>query len=453
MSYTSHIARITLLTLIASPLVAQTPTTTQLDPAPIIPPVTQQPIAPQQAPAAPQTDAPAAGDPIIPMAESALDDVQGEPSDTRIPSVSELSKALQDKENGETQGEVGLGTDDVITINPDTVGPDAGTSQDTGQATGQGTGGITPAAQAPIPSQPVTPATVNAASYSGVGGLPEGRSPVTVKLQVLLDRAGVSVSIIDGVKGGMTESALKAYEARMGLPVDGLLDAEVWDKLGGNDIDVYMKQYTITEADTQGLSAPLPRDYGELAKLDRMGYTSVSEKLAERFHMSEDFLKLVNPGAGFYAGETIVVVEPGANAVGKVTKIIIDKSDRRLRAWDATGAEIANYPVAIGSAGTPSPSGHMTVEAVALEPTYHYNPSVNFKQGDNDKPLTLPPGPNGPVGLVWIDLSKPTYGIHGTPEPASLFTAHSHGCVRMANWDAQELASLVSEGVIVDFRE
>lgn len=435
MSYTSHIARITLLTLIASPLVAQAPTTTQLDPAPVgtpPPPVSQQ-----------QT-APATGDPIIPMAESALDDVPDDPSGdtsgTRIPSVSELSKALEDKENAETQGDTGLGTNDVITVTPD-----AGANQTTDTTT--------TAARPEIPSQPVTPASVNAASYSGVGGLPDGRSPVTVKLQVLLDRAAVSVSIIDGVKGGMTESALKAYEARMGLPVDGLLDAEVWDKLGGNDIDVYMKQYTITDADVSGLSAPLPRDYGELAKLDRMGYTSVTEKLAERFHMSEDFLKLVNPGAGFYAGETIVVVEPGEKAVGQVTKIVIDKSDRRLRAWDAAGTEIANYPVAVGSSGTPSPSGHMTVEAVALEPTYHYNPSVNFKQGDNDKPLTLPPGPNGPVGLVWIDLSKPTYGIHGTPEPASLFTAHSHGCVRMANWDAQELASLVSAGVVVDFRE
>jgi len=442
MSYTSHIARITLLTLIASPLVAQTPTTTQLDPAPVVPPATQQP------PVTPRTTAPSTGDPIIPMAESALDDgaedTSGDPSGTRIPSVSELSKALEDKENAETQGDLGLGTNDVIPVTSD-----AGANQTTDPTNSDATS----AAQPEIPSQPVTPASVNAASYSGVGGLPDGRSPVTVKLQVLLDRAAVSVSIIDGVKGGMTESALKAYEARMGLPVDGLLDAEVWDKLGGNDIDVYMKQYTITDADVSGLSAPLPRDYGELAKLDRMGYTSVTEKLAERFHMSEDFLKLVNPGAGFYEGETIVVVEPGAKAVGQVTKIIIDKSDRRLRAWDATGREVANYPVAVGSSGTPSPSGHMTVEAVALEPTYHYNPSVNFKQGDNDKPLTLPPGANGPVGLVWIDLSKPTYGIHGTPEPASLFTAHSHGCVRMANWDAQELASLVSPGVTVDFRE
>jgi lipoprotein-anchoring transpeptidase ErfK/SrfK len=370
------------------------------------------------------------------MAESALDEDAG--AQSGLPSVSDLSRALSEKENREN------GVIDENTVqNPIEQVPIIGLPAPQ-----------SPAAQTPIlPAQPVTAATVNAASYPGVGGLPKGRSPVTVKLQVLLDRAGVSVSIIDGVNGGMTESALRAYEARIGLPADGILDREVWDLLGGNNIDVFVKQYTITQADTQGLSAPLPRDYGALAKLDRMGYTSVPEKLAERFHMSENFLKTMNPGAGFYAGETIVVTEPGPKVVGQVARIIIDKSDRRLMALDATGQEIADYPVAIGSTSTPSPSGSMTVEAVALEPTYHYNPSVNFKQGDNDKPLTLPPGPNGPVGLVWIDLSKPTYGIHGTPDPASLFTAHSHGCVRMANWDAQELASLVSKGVTVEFRE
>ncbi len=236
MSYTSHIARITLLTLIASPLVAQTPTTTQLDPAPVVPPATQQPpVTPQPSvtpppPVSQQQTAPATGDPIIPMAESALDDVpgdsSGDPSGTRIPSVSELSKALEDKENAETQGDTGLGTNDVIPATPD-----AGANQTTDPTNSDATA----AAQPEIPSQPVTPATVNAASYSGVGGLPDGRSPVTVKLQVLLDRAAVSVSIIDGVKGGMTESALKAYEGPHGAAcLTACLDPQVWDKLGGH---------------------------------------------------------------------------------------------------------------------------------------------------------------------------------------------------------------------------
>ncbi|MCR8825633.1 L,D-transpeptidase family protein [Pseudosulfitobacter koreensis] len=432
MSYASHIARFTLLTLAASPLVAQSTS----DPAPVVPPVTQSPLDP-----VPNSQ-------VIPMAESALEEEGSNGQGGDVPSVSELSRALSDAENGATNGAGSAATSDQATTGQATT--DQATTDQTGEQTGADQ---TTTPQSTIPSQPVTAASVNSASYSGEGGLPEGRSPVTVKLQVLLDRADVSVSIIDGVKGGMTKSALMAYEERMGLPVDGLLDATVWDMLGGNNIDVYIKRYTISQADVQGLSAPLPSDYGELAQLDWMGFTSVSEKLAERFHMSEGFLDHLNPGAGYYAGETVLVTEPGDRAVGQATRIIIDKSDRRLRAWNAVGEEIANYPVAVGSAGTPSPSGSMTVEAVALEPTYHYNPSVNFQQGDNDQPLTLPPGPNGPVGLVWIDLSKPTYGIHGTPEPASLFTAHSHGCVRMANWDAQELASLVSEGITVEFEE
>jgi lipoprotein-anchoring transpeptidase ErfK/SrfK len=109
------------------------------------------------------------------------------------------------------------------------------------------------------------------------------------------------------------------------------------------------------------------------------------------------------------------------------------------------------YPATIGSAATPSPSGRFTVVAVAENPTYTYNPDLNFKQGNNDKVLTIPPGPNGPVGTVWIALSQPTFGIHGTPEPSMIDKAASHGCVRLTNWDAEELAKMVSKGVVVDF--
>ena len=112
---------------------------------------------------------------------------------------------------------------------------------------------------------------------------------------------------------------------------------------------------------------------------------------------------------------------------------------------------IAAYPASIGSADTPSPSGLVTVERIALDPGYTYNPKVNFKQGSNDKVLAIPPGPNGPVGTVWIALSKPTYGIHGTPEPSKIGKTQSHGCIRMTNWDATELAKMTSPGVTVEF--
>lgn len=302
----------------------------------------------------------------------------------------------------------------------------------------------------PATATPFDAASIDAATYEN-GPLPEGQSALTAKLQALLDRAGISPAVIDGYKGGMTRSALRAFERRAGLAVDGVLDPEVWQALGGPQADSVTQRYRITEEDVSGLSDPLPEDYAKLAELDRMGYVRVSEKLAERFHMDEDFLRGLNPDAAFRAGETISVMAPGANASGKVARIVVHKGRSRLTAHDAQGAILADYPVTVGSDQTPSPSGTVEVVAVAIDPTYSYNPDVNFQQGDNTEPLTLPPGPNGPVGSVWIDLSEPTYGLHGTDEPAELFRSQSHGCVRMTNWDARELADMVDAGVTVFF--
>ena len=298
----------------------------------------------------------------------------------------------------------------------------------------------------------VTAEDIDTAGYDG-GALPDGQSGLTAKVQVLLDRAGISPGIVDGYKGGMSESAIRAFEAREGFEVDGAMDEEVWKALGGPDAGAITTTYEITEEDADVRGEALPEDYAELAELDRMGYVTVEEAVAERFHMDVDFLKALNPDASFEAGGTVTVIDPGEDASGAVASITIDKGSRRLVAKDADGNTLTNYPVAVGSAETPSPSGTVEVKAVAMEPTYSYRPSENFQQGDNDEPLTLPPGPNGPVGLVWIDLSKPTYGIHGTPDPAELFQESSHGCVRMSNWDATELARMVETGATVEFVE
>jgi lipoprotein-anchoring transpeptidase ErfK/SrfK len=188
-----------------------------------------------------------------------------------------------------------------------------------------------------------------------------------------------------------------------------------------------------------------------MAKLSFLGYTSVAEELAERFHMDQKLLEALNPGSHFTAGETVYGAITGPNKQGQVARIVADKGARQVRADGADGALIAAYPATIGSAATPSPSGSYTVAAVAENPTYTYNPDLNFKQGDNDKVLTIPPGPNGPVGSVWIALSQPTFGIHGTPGPSLIDKASSHGCVRLTNWDAEELAKMVKKGVTVDF--
>lgn len=290
-------------------------------------------------------------------------------------------------------------------------------------------------------------ADIEAASYAGSGDLPSGRSALTAKVQTLLDRSGVSPGVTDGFKGGMSESAIRAFERKLGLPTDGRMDPEVWAQLQAYATGPVTQNYTITDDDAADLVDSIPTDYAEKAKMARLGYTSIAEKLAERFHMDEKFIAFLNPGVTLAPGVTITVMVPAKPVKGQVTRIIVDKATRRVAAYDASGRLVVDYPATIGSTATPSPTGTHKVEAVALNPNYTYNPNINFKQGDNDKVLTIPPGPNGPVGLVWIDLTKPTYGIHGTPTPSQLFVNQSYGCVRLTNWDAAELAHLVKVNV------
>lgn len=289
-------------------------------------------------------------------------------------------------------------------------------------------------------------ADIEAAGYQG-GDLPSGRSALTAKVQVLLDRSGTSPGVIDGFRGGMSESAIRAFERRVGLPVDGVMDPHVWNLLQSYATQSVIQDYTITEADAQGLVDAIPADYAEKAQMTSMGYTSIAEKLGERFHMDEKFIGFLNPGIALVPGTTIKVTAPFSPMKAQVTRIIIDKSTRRVAAYNANGRMIVDYPATIGSDSTPSPAGQHTVANVALNPNYTYNPARNFQQGNNDKALVVPPGPNGPVGTVWIGLSKPSYGIHGTPTPSQLFRNQSFGCVRLTNWDAQELAGMVRTGV------
>ncbi|TFL18629.1 L,D-transpeptidase family protein [Jannaschia formosa] len=311
---------------------------------------------------------------------------------------------------------------------------------------------LLPLALLAAPAMALSPEEITGATYDG-GTVPEGQSGLTFKLQVLLDRADISPGIIDGYKGGMSESALRAFESREGFEVDGLLDPEVWSALGGGEADPVLRDYEITEEDASGLTEEIPDDVREKAEMDRLGYLRVSEKLAERFHMDEDVLIGLNPGSGFSAGETITVAVPGDRLDADVARIEIRKGDRRAVALDGEGNMLTSYPVAIGSEETPSPSGEMEVAAIAMDPTYSYLPDENFVADGVEEKLTLPPGPNGPVGSVWIDLSKPTYGLHGTDTPAKLFENRSHGCVRFTNWDIEELAHMVGQGVPVEFVE
>lgn len=296
-------------------------------------------------------------------------------------------------------------------------------------------------------SRAISPDEIEAAQYSGTGDLPPGQSALTAKVQVLLDRAGVSPGVIDGFRGGMSTSAIGAFERSRGLPVDGLMDAQVWALLQQYADRPLTQDYTVTEDDAHGLARAIPDDYLEKANMTSLAYTSIAEKLGERFHMHENLIATLNPGVTLAPGAAIKVMAPGKDIKARVARIVIDKATSRVAVYDANGRMIADYPATVGSSDTPSPSGKHTVISTALNPTYTYNPKKNFQQGQNSSVLTIPPGPNGPVGNVWIGLSKPTYGIHGTPTPSRLFVNQSHGCVRLTNWDAYELAHMVQQNV------
>ena len=275
-------------------------------------------------------------------------------------------------------------------------------------------------------------------------------SPSIARLQILLDKAGASPGVIDGLDGNNVRSAIAAFQAMHGLPVDGKMGPQINEAI--NSSEQVIGSYVITAEDLSTVVGPIPKDYADMSEMAFLGYSQASEALAERFHMDEDFLKALNPNASFAEGETIFVADLGDDKRGKAVRLEVDKAEGQLRAYSEDGSLLAAYPATIGSEDNPSPSGTYTVRTVVENPTYTYNPKLNFKQGDNDKILTLPPGPNGPVGTVWIDLSEPSFGIHGTPEPTRIDKTGSHGCVRLTNWDAQELGKLVAAGAAVHFR-
>lgn len=282
----------------------------------------------------------------------------------------------------------------------------------------------------------------------------EGAKARIAAYQVLLDRAGASPGVIDGRSGSNVDKAAAAYGEITGKSLNPADEAAINAELEATGGPAFI-DYSISNEDVgRQYVASIPEDYAHKAQLPAMAYTSVTEMLGEKFHIDEAYLKEINPGANFNQPGTVIKVPNfGKPSRAKVARIIADKGRKQVRGYDENGKLVVAYPSTIGSSDNPSPSGIVQVERIAINPNYTYNPKINFKQGNNDKVLTIPPGPNGPVGTVWIALSKPTYGIHGTPEPSKIGKTSSHGCVRLANWDAEELAKLVKAGVTVEFAE
>lgn len=358
------------------------------------------------------------------------------------------------------------------------------------------------------PPPPTTPtkrpsaAEPAAVSPPSVPGL-EPRALRVFALQVALDRAGFSSGEIDAANGGNTQRALRGFQQTNGLPATGELDARTVTMLGAA-FQNPTATYSITAEDVAGpFAESIPADMMKKSELKALSYASIIELLAERFHVAPNLLKRLNPSAKFAAGEIITVpnVEPFliagnapaatagrgrgaaragrgdagvANDVGRASTsrgeatappspatavkgsagLVITVTDRTktLIVQNAEGDIVFQAPVTVGSQKDPLPVGEWKVNGVSRNPTFNYNPDLFWDANPSHAKAKIAPGPNNPVGVVWIDLSKEHYGIHGTPEPSRIGHTESHGCIRLTNWDVSKLATMVAPGTKVILR-
>lgn len=309
---------------------------------------------------------------------------------------------------------------------------------------------------APAAASELKPEAINSASFSGKLPSDEKPTPLAVKVQVLLDRAHFSPGEIDGLFGDNVEKALRAYAEANNLPSGKALTPELWARLEQADAAPVIGDYVLTDKDVKGpYIAKLPSKMENMKSLEELSFTGPKEALGERFHMSPDLLVALNPNAKFdRAGETIQIVRLAeGKEPAKAARLEVDKARETVKAFDKDGKLVAFYPASVGSEEKPTPSGDLKVVSVHAKPTYRYDPKYKFKGIESKTPFTIKPGPNNPVGVMWIGLSVASYGIHGTAEPSRVSKSESHGCVRLTNWDVERLGKSVKKGVPVTFIE
>lgn len=274
-------------------------------------------------------------------------------------------------------------------------------------------------------------------------------SLMTVKIQVLLDRNHISVGTIDGGWGDASKQALSNFQRMKSLPVTGKMDQATWHALNANipRNQPIIIPYTITQSDVNTQLAKLPNSIAERARANGLYFESMDEMLAEKFHMSAAYIRKLNPNATWKAGEVINVINTGANLNEPVSHIVVDRTNKTLFAYNNIGV-IATYPVSVGSSSLTVPSGNYRIVNKVNNP---WHKAVVTENGIS-KTYMLPPGPNNPLGVIWLGFDKTTYGIHGAPSPEGILLPTSMGAIRLINWDVIELANNIKDNVTVEVR-
>lgn len=270
---------------------------------------------------------------------------------------------------------------------------------------------------------------------------------VGTKVQALLNWNHHGVGAVDGWWGKNTQKAMQAFQQAKGLPITNELDQKTWEALKSGEFATkpVLISYTLTDSDVNIKTTKIPEGAEAKSKLEGMYYESVAEAMAEKFHMDISYLKQLNPNASFKAGETLTVYNPGRANKTTVTRVVADKNSQTLYAYDKQDKLVASYPTTVGSTATPSPTGTHKVQTKVSDPNYTHTDA-------DGKQTIIPPGPNNPVGRVWIGLSKPSYGIHGSPDPERISRQASAGCIRLTNWDALALLNIIDNDATVEIK-
>jgi len=307
-------------------------------------------------------------------------------------------------------------------------------------------------------------------------------SPIAGELfhaQVLLDAAGFSAGAIDGKKGSSLTEAIRGFQEANGLEVTGKLDGPTRERLlaQNRQSTVYVK---LTADDVSGpFVYPFPKKPEDQAKLSFLGYRNMLEKVAERYHTTPATVvalngpeKLIGPGQTLRLPNVIPASRNYSGAINDKQSqlmnmlnvngdqpqgdyVVVDKSEGTLKVYkgsppakgeEPSGQLIAQFPVTTGSSHDPLPLGTWKATTYSFLPPFNYQPDLFWDVSDDKAKQKLPPGPNGPVGVAWLDLTKEHYGIHGTNEPSTIGHTESHGCLRLTNWDVMRLSRMVKPG-------